>query len=319
MSKAAPCLCVWNPFMTDAVDSIALQLTVPETAVDGLTGLCWLLSPRGVLLEDAFTLTSQAENRDAVPVGQTRVTLYVPPAEAESAQALLTSTCAAAQIPAQLQQVPLPNEDWNRVWKLHYKPFNLGKHLRIEPAWLVEPEAAGTIRLVVDPGLAFGTGTHETTRLCLQAVEQWAAVQTGDLAQIAMLDVGTGSGVLGILAVRLGVGRAVGTEIERDAVASAQRNLELNGVADKMTLHHTGDPRDISGKFQLVVANILSSVLLPMAPNLTRKVAPHGTLILSGLLARELPAVTTAYARHGLQPVEQVTENGWAALTMRRR
>ncbi len=299
--------------MSDSIESVALQLTVPETAVDGLTGLCWLLSPRGVLLEDAFTLGS-----DTLPVGQTRMTLYVPPEEAESAQALLTSECAAAQIPAVLSQTPLPHEDWNRVWKLHYKPFNLGQHLRIEPAWMVEPEQPGMVRLIVDPGLAFGTGTHETTRLCLQAVEKWAAGQTGKLADVAMLDVGTGSGVLAILAVRLGVGRAVGTEIERDAVASAQRNLELNGVADRVTLRHTGDPRDVAGKFQLVVANILSSVLLPMAPNLARKVAPHGTLILSGLLARELPVVTAAYQRHGLEPLEHVTENGWAALTLRR-
>ena len=299
--------------MSESIESVALQLTVPETAVDGLTGLCWLLSPRGVLLEDAFTLGS-----DTLPVGQTRMTLYVPPEEAESAQALLTSECAAAHIPAVLSQTPLPHEDWNRVWKLHYKPFNLGQHLRIEPAWMVEPEQPGTVRLIVDPGLAFGTGTHETTRLCLQAVEKWAAGQTGKLAEVAMLDVGTGSGVLAILAVRLGVGRAVGTEIERDAVASAQRNLELNGVTDRVTLRHTGDPRDVAGKFQLVVANILSSVLLPMAPNLARKVAPHGTLILSGLLARELPVVTAAYQRHGLEPLEHVTENGWAALTLRR-
>ncbi len=299
--------------MSESIESVALQLTVPETAVDGLTGLCWLLSPRGVLLEDAFTLGS-----DTLPVGQTRMTLYVPPEEAESAQALLRSECAAAHIPAALSQTPLPHEDWNRVWKLHYKPFNLGHHLRIEPAWMVEPEQPGMVRLIVDPGLAFGTGTHETTRLCLQAVEKWAAGQTGKLAEVAMLDVGTGSGVLAILAVRLGVGRAVGTEIERDAVASAQRNLELNGVTDRVTLHHTGDPRDVAGKFQLVVANILSSVLLPMAPNLARKVAPHGTLILSGLLARELPVVTAAYQRHGLEPLEHVTENGWAALTLRR-
>ncbi len=300
--------------MSNSIESVALHLTVPETAVDGLTGLCWLLSPRGVLLEDAFTLGS-----DALPVGQTRMTLYVPPEEAEKAQALLTSECAAAGISAHLSQEPLPHEDWNRVWKLHYKPFNLGRRLRIEPAWLVEPEQVGQIRLIVDPGLAFGTGTHETTRLCLQAVEHWADGQTADLSQIAMLDVGTGSGVLAILAVRLGVGRAVGTEIERDAVASAQRNVELNGVADRLTLHHTGDPRDVAGKFPLVVANILSSVLLPMAPNLARKVAPRGTLILSGLLARELPTVTEAYQRHGLEPVTNVTENGWAALTLRRQ
>ncbi len=302
-----------SPSTSEAVESVALQLTVPETAVDQLSGLCWLLSPRGVLLEDAFTLGS-----DTLPVGQTRITLYVPPAEAESAQALLTGECAAAAIPATLKQTPLPHEDWNRVWKLHYKPFNLGQRLRIEPAWLVAPEQPGQIRLIVDPGLAFGTGTHETTRLCLQAVEKWAAKRPGNLSEIEMLDVGTGSGVLAILAVRLGVGRAVGTEIERDAVASAQRNVELNGVADRLTLHHTGDPRDIPGKFQLVVANILSSVLLPMAPNLARKVAPRGTLVLSGLLARELPLVTAAYQRHGLEPLEHVTENGWAALTLQR-
>ena len=225
-----------SPETSALPESIALQLIVPQGAVDDLSGLCWLLSPRGVLVEDAFTLGA-----GDLPPGQARLTLYVPPEEAHDAQTLLAGECAAAGITTTVTAIPLPKEDWNRVWKLHYKPFAVGKRLRIEPAWLVEPEVQGEVRLIVDPGLAFGTGTHETTRLCLQAVETWADAQTQPLADLAALDVGTGSGVLAILAVRLGVGRAVGTEIERDAVASAQRNLDLNGVSDRITLHHTGD------------------------------------------------------------------------------
>lgn len=299
--------------MSQPVESIALQLTVPQTAADLLAGLCWLLSPRGVLLEDGFTLGD-----GAIPSGHVRMTLYVPPEEAEKAEALVASECAAAQIPATLTAVPLPAEDWNRVWKQHYHAFNLGRRLRIEPAWLAEPEQPGQIRLIVDPGLAFGTGTHETTRLCLQAVERWAETQPLDWAKVSVLDVGTGSGVLAILAVRLGASRAVGTEIERDALASAEANLKLNEVQDRITLHHTGNPQDIQGKFELVTANILSSVLLPMAPHLAKKVAAGGTLILSGLLARETPVVAETYARHGLKLLDEATENGWAALTLMR-
>lgn len=298
--------------MTDTTpESIALHLLVPQAAVDDLSGLCWLLSPRGVLVEDAFTLGS-----NDLPHGQARLTLYVAPQEAEQARSLLATECAAMGLSTEVVATPLPAEDWNRVWKLHYKPFDLGRRLRIEPAWLVEPEAAGQVRLIVDPGLAFGTGTHETTRLCLQAVETWADRQTHPLATMSALDVGTGSAVLAILAVRLGVGRAVGTEIERDAVVSAQRNVELNAVADRVTIVHTGDLQGIAGTFPLVIANILSSVLIPMAPQLARKVAPGGTLVLSGLLARELPVVSATYAKHKLRPLGEVTENGWAALTL---
>lgn len=293
--------------------SVALHLTVPQAAVDGLSALCWLLSPRGVLIEDAFTL-----GPEPVPEGQTRLTLYLAPEEAEAAQALLAAECAAAAIPCALDHAVVPGEDWNRVWKTHYHAFDLGRRLRIEPAWLVAAEAPGTIRLIVEPGLAFGTGTHETTRLCLQALEAWADARDRSLEGDSALDVGTGSGVLAILAVRLGVGRAVATEIEREAVASAAQNLALNGVADRVELHHTGDLKQIPGTFQIVVANILSSVLLPLAAPLARKVAAGGTLILSGLLERELPAVTAAYERHGLARVSAVSEHGWAALTLRR-
>lgn len=298
------------------VDAVELRVVLPASRLATVEPVLWLLSPSGILTEDPSTLAGQELADDEV-----RVALYVAPTEVEGAVATLRSEFAQLGLDASIALRDVLRQDWNRVWKQHYHAFDVGPRLRVEPAWEATDEKPGQIRLIIDPGMAFGTGTHETTRLSLLAVQAWAEQELSlgrDLGATAMLDVGTGSAILAILAARLGVGRCSGTEIEAAAVQSAKENVALNGVQDRVTVLHTGEPSVLGPQqFELVVANILASILVPLRDAIVDRMAPGGTLILSGLLARESATVTDHYRARGLHLVSEATENGWAALTLR--
>ena len=193
-------------------------------------------------------------------------------------------------------------QDWNRVWKQHYRPLALGRRLRVEPAWLQEPEAAGVLRIVIDPGMAFGTGTHPTTRMCLR----WIAGQ--DLRQRRVLDYGCGSGILAIGAAKFGAQTIDAVDIDPDAVRATLDNAQANGVQ-----LHSGLPDQAQGQYDVVLANILATPLKVLAPLLCARVAPGGHLVLAGILSRQADELRQAYAAHAeLQVIDE--EDGWVCM-----
>jgi ribosomal protein L11 methyltransferase len=292
------------------VDCIELRVTVPQDAWPVLEPLCWLLSPNGLQTEDAGTWGAAD-----VPAGHTRVVLFVAPGEAGQAAVALQAELAALGVSAEVGARDVLRQDWNRVWKEHYRPLTLGRRLRIEPAWLQEPEAPGALRIVIDPGMAFGTGTHETTQLAMIALETWAEGRSSE--GVRMLDVGTGSGILAILAVKLGCASAIGTENDDVALPSARDNVLLNGVQDRVEMKLLPDPALLAPEtYGLVVANIISAVLVPMRDALVGRLAPGGTLILSGILAREVEEVRDWYLEAGVRLVSAESQGEWASLTL---
>jgi len=184
--------------------------------------------------------------------------------------------------------------------------------------------AAGAQGIFFESGagvLAFGTGTHETTRLALIAVEAWAdtaLAQGVDLAKVRVIDVGTGSGILAILAVKMGAGHALGTEVDNVALPSARGNLVLNGVQDRVELRLLPDPSLLApARYELVIANIISAVLMPLRDSLVQRMAPGATLILSGILWREVDEVREHYGEAGVVAIDQSRDGEWASLTLR--
>lgn len=299
------------------VDTVELRTIVPADALEALEPLLWLLSPSGILTEDAGCLGA----RELAPE-QCRASIYVAPAEVEGALASLRAAFDDLGLAAEIACRDIAREDWNRVWKSHFRPFQAGRRVRIEPSWMQGPDVEGIVRIAIDPGLAFGTGTHETTRLALCTVEDWAddlIRRGGDPSSLRMLDVGTGSAILCILGVRLGVGHAIGTEVDPDAVDSARDNLVINHLEDRIDLVLAEDPATVSGgPFDLVVANIISSVLLLLRDRLLACTRPGGTLILSGILGREVDEVRDAFAAVGLQHLRTSLDGEWASLWWRR-
>jgi ribosomal protein L11 methyltransferase len=196
----------------------------------------------------------------------------------------------------------IAEQDWVRLTQSQFDPIRISDRLWIVPSWHDAPDPAA-INLEVDPGLAFGTGSHPTTRLCLQWLEE--VVRPG----LSVLDYGCGSGILGIAAARLGAGDVLGVDIDDAALVSARDNAERNGVA--LRLKHTREPLD--ERFDLVVANILTNPLCVLAPLLAGRVAPGGRIALSGVLATQAGQVIEAYRPHIALAVG-AEHDGWVRL-----
>ena len=189
----------------------------------------------------------------------------------------------------------VPDEDWGEGWKKDFRPLDVGR-VRVRPSWIDEPTPTGAVEVVLDPGMAFGTGTHPTTSLCLAALSDLITARPG----ASVLDVGTGSGLLAIAARKLGAGRVAANDEDPVAVRVAGENAERNGAALELTV----DPVEaIAGTFDVVVANILANVLVALAPALAAKLAPGGVLLLSGILGPQEDEVRRAHVAQGLAPV----------------
>ncbi len=197
--------------------------------------------------------------------------------------------------------------DAGSVWVLSPRPISIGR-LRIVPAHAeAEP---GALRLV--DAAAFGTGLHPTTAMCLEVVEEEVRIAPPD----AVLDVGTGSGVLALAALMLGVPRAVGIDIDDEALRVAAENARINAIGERLQLTR-GGPDAVTGTWPMVLANVLPAPLIEMAPVLVRRVGHHGQLVLSGIPSSVERDVDQAYRRLGMRHVRAKSRAGWAALVLR--
>jgi len=202
---------------------------------------------------------------------------------------------------------PAVGRDEGSVWVLRPRAIQIGS-LRIVPADL-EPEP-GALRL--SDGAAFGTGLHPTTALCLEALDETVRIKTPD----SVLDVGTGSGVLALGALMLGVPRAMAIDIDDEALRVAADNARVNGLADRLRLAH-GSPDDVTGQWPFVLANVLTAPLIEMAPALSQRVGHAGDLVLSGIRASLESGVERAYRRVGMRLLDVKSRDGWVALVLR--
>ncbi len=204
----------------------------------------------------------------------------------------------------------LAPEDWAEAWKKGYRVQHLGHRLVIVPAWETYTPQPHEIVIRMEPGMAFGTGLHPTTRLCLCALEDY--LRPGD----HVLDVGTGSGILAIAAAKLGAAHVLALDIDPTAVQVARSNVARNDVAQRVEVH-AGTVENLwarIGTMQLIVINILADTVMALAPRLAQKLAPRGHLISSGILQEQAEAVETALQDAGLAMVERRVEGDWVAL-----
>jgi ribosomal protein L11 methyltransferase len=202
-------------------------------------------------------------------------------------------------------------QDWMQKWKEGFEAIDIGSRLVVAPSWKL-PRAGDRAIIQIDPGMAFGTGTHETTRLCLEAIEaHWAGG--------SMIDVGTGTGILAIAAALLAEdSRIVAIDIDPLAVEVARENLRINGVAERIEIHE-GQPADFSSRpFNFVVANLTAEVIIALMDDLVACLQPRGLMILSGILTTLRPEVEAAAALAGLKIMERGEAGEWAMLVARR-
>lgn len=212
--------------------------------------------------------------------------------------------------PVDVQTRRRDDTDWRDGWRAFFRGVRLSDRVAVHPPWEKPPKGVPAA-VIIDPGLAFGTGTHETTRGVMRALDRVLAARFAD-APTTLLDVGSGSAILSIAAAKLGH-RAIGVEIDPVAVRNARANVERNRVGDDVELVE-GSADAIVGRFDLVVANILATILIDIAESIIARCAPGGALILSGLLAPQRDAVLAAYP--GFDLAAETTEGEWVILEL---
>jgi len=206
----------------------------------------------------------------------------------------------------------IPDQDWGEAWKKGLEPITIGR-VFVRPSWIQVPTPPGLVEIVLDPGMAFGTGTHPTTSLCLAVLSDLLGERPG----ASVLDVGTGSGLLAIAARKLGAGQVVGTDNDPVAVRVARENADLNGVRLRLVV---GPVEAQPGPFDLVVANILANTLAELAPAIAAQLAPGGVVLLSGILTPQEEEVRAAYRAAGLTPLpgRERRQGEWSLLALGR-
>lgn len=216
-------------------------------------------------------------------------------------------------VPELAEVVPVRQEDWAEGWKQHFGAVRLGRRLVVKPTWEAFAADPDDVIVELDPGMAFGTGTHGTTRLCLEAL---AALFDSPSPPLSVLDVGTGSGILAIAAAALGAQRVLACDIDPEACRVAAENARHNGVSDRMEV--TGRPlAQLAGKFDLVLANILAEENIRLAGELVGRLAPGGALVLSGILREKEEAVAAAFAAFALNGPQITRQEEWSCLLYR--
>ena len=203
-------------------------------------------------------------------------------------------------------------DDWIDVWKKHFRPIRLGR-IVVVPEWIEYAPAPEERVVLLDSNMAFGTGEHETTSMCVELMQQYITPDS------ICIDVGCGSGILGISAIKLGAKKAYLTDIDPIAVESSLHNATLNGVDGKTVVAHSNLLDDTTVQGDIMMANITGEVLKLLAPSIPKNLKPTGVLILSGIIESRLEMVKDAYQAVGLEIVEQVRKGEWFALILKRK
>lgn len=203
-------------------------------------------------------------------------------------------------------------DDWIEIWRKHFRPLHIGASVVVVPEWIDYAAQDGEKIVKLDSNMAFGTGEHETTSMCLELLQKYLTPQS------VCIDVGCGSGILGIAAVKLGAEFAYLTDIDRVAVESATHNAQINGVYDKVTVAQSNllDNADIKG--DILLANITAEILKRLAPDIPKNLKVGGTLILSGIIHSRLDMVMQAYSAQGLELEEKIEKGEWIALSFKK-
>lgn len=204
----------------------------------------------------------------------------------------------------------IEGDDWIEIWRTHFRPIHLGK-IVVVPEWIEYQRAAGEQVVKLDNNMAFGTGEHETTSMCVELLQEYITPDS------VCIDVGCGSGILGISAVKLGAKFAYLTDIDAVAVESATHNCALNGVSDSVTVARADLLSDSSLKGDIMLANITADILERLAPSIPKNLKDGGVLILSGIIDEKLDRVEEVYGAQGLTLIKKIKKGEWNALAFR--
>ncbi len=305
------------------MDWTEIIVTVSSRDIESAAAIAQVLVP-GVYIEDYTNLEQEAYevagidliDEELLKKDRTKclIHLYLSPEENPTeATAFLTERLTAEKIGFELSTAVCRNEDWENNWKKYFKPIEVGERLLIQPIWEEKAAAGDRAVLNIEPGLAFGSGTHETTRLCLEALEPY--IRPG----VEMLDVGCGSGILSVASLLLGADRAVGVDIDALAVKTARENGKLNGFTQPQYEVFQGSLTEkVSGQFDVIAANIVADIIILFSSQVGPFLKQDGVFIASGIIAPREAEVLEAFEKNGFRVIARHDKNDWLCFECKR-
>lgn len=306
-----------------------ITIQVSPEAEEAVSGILYETGVKGVsveddtLLEEANRMTNEWDVLDEEVAQRYRrntalIKAYYPPdcSLEDVKQRILEGVERAKEyldIPVfEIMSADVAEEDWENNWKQYYKPVPVGKRILIKPLWETLQKTERNVIIELDPGMAFGTGTHETTRMCLELLEKYVSPQK------KVLDVGCGSGILSIGAAKLGAAETFAVDIDANAVRIAKENAQVNHVKNEIEVV-CGDLTDkVQGTYDIVVANIIADAIIKLSSSIGQFLKEDGIYITSGIILNRLEDVETALRENGFQIYEILREGDWAALVCRK-
>lgn len=297
-----------------------IKISVPTAQTDLAGDIANMTVPHGIYIEDYSNLEEEAmeiahidlidEELLAKDRSHSVIHIYISPEDNPAeAIAFLEERFRACEVDYEIGQADCAMDDWMNNWKKYFKPIPVGEKLLIRPIWEERFDSQGRAVLNLEPGLAFGTGTHETTRLCLELIEEYLA------PGCRFLDVGCGSGILSVAALLLRAESAVGVDIDPLAVKTAGENARLNRVEEKF-IGICGNLADqVSGSFQLIAANIVADVVIQLTASVPRFLAKDGIYIISGIIDTREQDVLDALAGK-FTVINRKEDRGWVAMAL---
>lgn len=306
-------------------DWTEIQVSVPAEKIETAGNIANMTVPYGIYIEDYSDVveeTLQIAHVDLISeelLGKDRtkgiIHIYISPEENPAeAVSFLEERLNAEQIEHKITIDACKTEDWINNWKKYWHPVPVGKKLLIKPEWEQVDDTHGRAVLELEPGLAFGTGSHPTTRLCLEIMEDYIHPAS------TVLDVGCGSGILSIAALLLGAKSAFGVDIDKLAVKTALANAEKNGFTPPVFDAVSGElSENVSGRYSVVIANIVADVIMKLTPQAANLLKENGVFITGGIIDPRKDEVEACFAKNGFEILEHRESKGWHVFVCERK
>ncbi len=310
------------------MDWTDIIIKINSKDIDTASAIAQMVISRGIYIEDYSDFDTEIQkfgpieiiDKELLSMDRTTAKLHIyfsPEENPLEGLSFLEERFQQENIAYTLDKTTIKESDWANNWKKYFKPCPIGEKLLIVPSWEtenVDKELAENRKsLIIDPGMAFGSGQHETTRLCMELIEKYT--KPGD----KVLDVGTGSGILAISALLLGAGSAMGIDIDALSVKVAAENAALNGVGNNFIPKHGDLAKDVDETFDLITANIVADIVIALTPDAVKLLKPAGTYIMSGIIEERKSDVLSVLEDLGFEIIDCKIDRGWCALAARHK